>query len=55
MLFVVLTIAGVRRLPASYTLEGDHFIFIAGNEGAPRPTVFQTTAGQTMRSFVRRR
>lgn len=27
---------------------------IAGNEGTPRPTVFHTVPGQTMRSFVRR-
>lgn len=43
-----------KRLPASYDLEGDRFVFIAGNEGAPRPTVFRTVAGQTMRRFVRR-
>ncbi len=44
-----------RRLPAIYRLEGDHFVFIAGDEGAPRPTAFATTTGQTMRTFVRRR
>src|SRR5262249_36124865 len=44
-----------RPLPAIYMLEGDNFVFIAGNEGTPRPCVFQTTAGQTMRTFVRRR
>jgi uncharacterized protein (TIGR03067 family) len=43
-----------KRLPASYELEGDYFVFIAGNEGDPRPIVFRTVAGQTMRSFVRR-
>ena len=44
-----------KRLPASYKLDGDHFIFIAGDERAPRPIVFRTTPGQTMRTFVRRR
>ena len=44
-----------KRLPASYQLEGDRFVFIAGNEGAARPTVFRTVVGQTMRRFVRRR
>lgn len=44
-----------RPLPAIYKLEGDNFVFIAGNEGAPRPRVFKTTLGQTMRTFVRRR
>lgn len=42
-----------KQLPAIYTLEGDRFVFIAGDEGAPRPTVFQTVPGQTMRTFVR--
>jgi uncharacterized protein (TIGR03067 family) len=42
-----------KHLPASYVLEGDRFVFIAGDEGCPRPTVFQTSPGQTMRSFVR--
>lgn len=44
-----------KRLPASYTLEGDNFIFIAADEGAPRPIVFSTIQGLTMRSFVRHR
>ena len=44
-----------KRLPASYRLDGDHFVFIAGDEGASRPTVFHTGPGQTMRTFVRRR
>jgi uncharacterized protein (TIGR03067 family) len=44
-----------KHLPASYRLEGDRFIFIAADEGMPRPTVFRTVPGQTMRSFVRRR
>ncbi len=43
-----------KRLPASYRLEGDDFVFIAGNEGAPRPTEFRTALGQTMRTFRRR-
>lgn len=44
-----------KQLPASYVLDGDRFVFIAGNEGDPRPTAFRTEPGQTMRSFVRRR
>jgi uncharacterized protein (TIGR03067 family) len=44
-----------KRLPASYRLDGDAFVFIAGNEGEPRPTEFSTVPGQTMRSFVRKR
>jgi UDP-N-acetylmuramoyl-L-alanine---L-glutamate ligase len=43
-----------KSLPASYVLEGDYFQFIAGDEGAPRPVVFRTSSGQTMRAFVRR-
>ncbi|MCW8808004.1 MAG: TIGR03067 domain-containing protein [Rhodanobacter sp.] len=43
-----------KKLPASYELDGDHFAFIAGDEGAPRPVEFQTVPGQTMRTFVRR-
>lgn len=43
-----------KPLPASYTLEGDHFEFIAGDEGASRPVEFHTEVGQTMRTFVRR-
>ena len=42
-----------KRLPAIYKLEGDTFVFIAADEGEPRPTVFQTSTGQTMRTFVR--
>lgn len=42
-----------KRLPASYELNGDHFIFIAADEGGPRPTVFHTGLGQVMRVFVR--
>ncbi|PIB42197.1 hypothetical protein AOA59_22885 [Pseudomonas sp. 2822-15] len=44
-----------KALPASYRLEGDDFVFIAADEGMPRPTVFSTGPGQTMRTFVRRR
>jgi uncharacterized protein (TIGR03067 family) len=43
-----------KSLPAIYKLDGDHFVFIAADEGAPRPTEFRTSAGQTMRTFVRR-
>ena len=44
-----------KHLPASYVLDGEHFVFIATDEGCPRPTVFRTSPGQTMRAFVRRR
>ena|ERR1700756_1343475 len=43
-----------KQLPASYQLDGDHFVFIAADEGMPRPTRFSTGPGQTMRTFVRR-
>ena len=43
-----------KALPASYCLEGDTFVFIAADEHMPRPTVFKTGPGQTMRTFVRR-
>ncbi|MBE8590219.1 TIGR03067 domain-containing protein [Pseudomonas sp. MAFF 301449] len=43
-----------KHLPASYRLEGDTFVFIAADEGMPRPVSFTTGAGQTMRSFIRR-
>lgn len=43
-----------KQLPAIYILDGDHFVFIAADEGCPRPTVFRTSPGQTMRSFIRR-
>jgi uncharacterized protein (TIGR03067 family) len=42
-----------KQLPASYVLDGDHFVFIAADEGCPRPTVFQTAPGLTMRTFIR--
>jgi len=44
-----------KQLPAIYKLEGDLFIFIAADEGAPRPAAFRTGPGQIMRTFVRRR
>lgn len=43
-----------KRLPAIYVLDGDHFTFIAADADAPRPTVFRTVPGLTMRRFVRR-
>ncbi len=43
-----------KRLPAIYRIEGDELVFVAGNQGEPRPTEFRTTIGQTMRRFVRR-
>jgi len=42
-----------KQLPASYLLDGDHFVFIAADEGAPRPTEFHTRTGETLRRFVR--
>lgn len=42
-----------RPLPASYRLEGDRFVFIAADAGAPRPTDFRTVPGLTLRRFVR--
>lgn len=42
-----------KPLLASYTLDEDRFEFIAADAGQPRPTVFRTGRGQTMRSFVR--
>jgi uncharacterized protein (TIGR03067 family) len=44
-----------KTLPAIYSLEGDRLVFVAADEGAPRPTRFRTGRGQTMRTFVRRR
>lgn len=43
-----------KQLPASYRLEGDEFVFIAADEGMPRPVAFRTGPGQTMRTFIRR-
>ncbi|NBF03106.1 TIGR03067 domain-containing protein [Pseudomonas sp. Fl5BN2] len=42
-----------KPLPASYQLTGDDFVFIAADEGQPRPTRFSTGPGQTLRRFVR--
>lgn len=42
-----------KPLPAIYALEHDRFVFIAADTDMPRPTVFHTGPGQTMRSFVR--
>ncbi|WP_424681989.1 TIGR03067 domain-containing protein [Frateuria sp. YIM B11624] len=42
-----------QPLPASYRLDGDDFVFIAADAGAPRPTEFRTVPGLTMRRFVR--
>lgn len=44
-----------KQLPASYLLDEGIFAFIAADEGAPRPTVFRTTDGLTMRLFLRKR
>ena len=44
-----------KKLPAIYKLEGDHFVFIAADEGAARPTAFRTSLGETIRTFRRRR
>ncbi|MGL5998571.1 MAG: TIGR03067 domain-containing protein [Pseudomonas proteolytica] len=43
-----------KRLPASYSLDDNQLVFIAADEGMPRPTRFSTAPGQTMRTFVRR-
>ena len=43
-----------KVLPAIYRLDGDHFVFVAADEGAPRPTEFRTGPGQTLRRFMRR-
>lgn len=42
-----------KPLPASYELTEDDFVFIAADEGQPRPTRFSTGQGQTLRRFVR--
>jgi uncharacterized protein (TIGR03067 family) len=42
-----------QPLPASYRLDGDDFVFIAADAGAPRPTEFRTVPGLTLRRFVR--
>jgi uncharacterized protein (TIGR03067 family) len=43
-----------KLLLAIYELDGDHFRFIAADDGAPRPTAFSSGPGLTMRAFVRR-
>lgn len=43
-----------KRLPAIYELHGDSFVFIAADEGMPRPLTFVTEPGLTLRGFVRR-
>jgi uncharacterized protein (TIGR03067 family) len=43
-----------KHLPASYKLQGNHFVFIAGDEGCARPTEFRTKQGETMRTFIRK-
>src|SRR6185312_15901100 len=40
-----------RRLPAIYRLDGNHFVFVAADTGAPRPAAFNTGSGQVMRTF----
>ena len=42
-----------KTLPAIYELEGDHFVFVATDEHAPRPAEFRTAPGLTMRTFLR--
>jgi len=44
-----------KRLPASYVLDDDQFLFIAADEGMAQPTAFVTSAGLTLRGFVRHR
>ena len=43
-----------KMLPASYELNGDSFVFIAADEGMPRPVEFATSPGLTLRGFGRR-
>jgi uncharacterized protein (TIGR03067 family) len=42
-----------KVLPASYAVDRERFTFVAGAEGAPRPTSFATKPGETLRCFVR--
>ena len=42
-----------KELPAIYELTDRTFRFIAADEGAPRPTQFETVIGLTMREFAR--
>lgn len=43
-----------KMLAAIYRLEGDHFVFVAADAGAPRPVEFHAGPGQIMRIFARR-
>ncbi|PTR34939.1 uncharacterized protein (TIGR03067 family) [Luteibacter sp. OK325] len=43
-----------KLLPAIYELDGDSFVFVAADEGMPRPVEFVTSPGLTLRGFVRR-
>ncbi len=43
-----------RALAAIYLLEGDRFVFVAADTGAPRPSAFRSGPGQVMRTFIRR-
>ncbi|HEX4117286.1 MAG TPA: TIGR03067 domain-containing protein [Rhizomicrobium sp.] len=43
-----------KPLAAIYLLEGDRFVFVAADAGAPRPAEFRAGPGQIMRAFVRR-
>jgi uncharacterized protein (TIGR03067 family) len=43
-----------KPLLACYTLDGDEFVFIAADPGGPRPTVFRTVPGLTMRTLARK-
>lgn len=43
-----------KPLLAIYRLDGDDFLFVAADEGMPRPTAFRTHQGLTLRGFVRR-
>jgi uncharacterized protein (TIGR03067 family) len=44
-----------KQLPASYVLDDEGFVFIAADEGMPRPLAFVTSPGLTLRGFVRHR
>lgn len=44
-----------KRLPASYVLDDEQFVFIAADEGMAQPTAFVTSPGLTLRGFVRHR
>ena len=42
-----------KQLPAIYELDADRFLFVAADEGMPRPSQFVTTDGLTLRGFER--